>query len=307
MLKGIDISNLNGNVDMNLLKNAGYQFVFCRATEGTSGSGSRDEKYHQNIENAKKAELLTGAYHFSHFADKAKELTEIANFLDFIKGTDPDIVILDCENSCTGNMTDLCVDFLDKASKEAQPLFYANPSWIKAHLNSRINEYPLWIAHYGVSKPSFTLWDNYSIWQYTDKGRISGIGGYLDLNYMTEDFYKSLSDTRQLNPLIEQIKALQYNLNVDYNAKLDMDGMAGKATMAALKGIQNVIVKGHKSYVILWIQQKLEGYGYLQKDSYTPMLYDEPTFQAVTNLQRAWGRPIDGVLRIETWSIFLNN
>ncbi|MCH3963021.1 MAG: glycoside hydrolase family 25 protein [Clostridium sp.] len=189
MIKGVDISNLNGNVNMNILKNAGYQFVFIRATEGTSGAGSRDEKYHTNIANAKKAGLLTGAYHFSHSCTKAKELTEIANFLDFIKGTNPDIVILDAENSCTGDMTDLCIDFLDKASAVAQPLFYANPSWIKAHLNSKITKFPLWVANYGVSKPSFTLWPYFTAWQHTDKGQISGISGYVDLNYMDDNFF----------------------------------------------------------------------------------------------------------------------
>ncbi|MEY8001810.1 peptidoglycan-binding protein [Clostridium sp. Mt-5] len=121
---------------------------------------------------------------------------------------------------------------------------------------------------------------------------------------MTEDFYKSLGGTRNPDPLVEQIKALQYDLNSEYNAGLDVDGIAGQATMAALKGVQNIIVKGHKSYVVLWVQQKLQGYSYLKEGSYTPMVYDESTFQAVTNLQKNWGRPTDGVLRIETWGVY---
>ena len=55
-----------------------------------------------------------------------------------------------------------------------------------------------------------------------------------------------------------------------------------------------------------WIQQKLIGYGYLEKGQDTGV-YDESTFQAVTNLQKKWGRPTDGVMRLETWYIFLNN
>jgi peptidoglycan hydrolase-like protein with peptidoglycan-binding domain len=126
---------------------------------------------------------------------------------------------------------------------------------------------------------------------------------------MAESFYNSLGTSLPVkpNPLIEQIKSLQYNLNIDYNAGLVIDGIAGPATMAALKGIQDIIVKGHKSHVVLWIQQKLEQYGYLKENSYTSMLYDEATFQAVTELQKKWERPTDGVLRPETWSVFLNN
>ena len=104
----------------------------------------------------------------------------------------------------------------------------------------------------------------------------------------------------------DAIKALQYDLNIDYNAKLAITGIDDRATEAALKGIQNIIVKGHKSHVVQWIQQKLIGYGYLKKGQDTGV-YDESTFQAVTNLQKKWGRPTDGVMRPETWYVFLNN
>ncbi|PRR84732.1 GH25 family lysozyme [Clostridium luticellarii] len=309
MHRGVDISNLNGNVDMSLIKNAGSEFVICRATEGTSGSGSQDEKYHQNMSNAKVAGLKTGAYHFSHFADIAKEESELQNFLNFIQDTTPDMIVLDAENSCQGDITGLCLDFLDNIAQIAQPLIYCNPSWLRTHLNASIMKYPLWIANYGVSSPDIGFYDGYGIWQYSDKGQISGVSGYVDLNYMTDTLWNLISGgyTPPADKLKEQIRALQYDLNSEYNAGLVVGGVAGPATMAALKGIQNIIVKGHKSYVVLWIQQKLESYGYLQPGSYKEKVYDEPTFQAVTNLQKNWGRPTDGVLRIETWSIFLNN
>ena len=309
MHRGVDISNLNGNVNMNLVKNAGNDFCICRATEGTSGSGSRDQYYHQNIANAKAAGIKTGAYHFSHFADIAKEESELQNFLNFIEDTTPDMVVLDAENSCQGDVTGLCLDFLDNIAKIAQPLIYTYPAWLKAHLNKSIMKYPLWIAEYGVSSPDISFYDGYSIWQYTDKGQISGVSGYVDMNYMTDTFWNILTGgyTPPVNPLKEQIEALQYDLNIDYNAGLVVDGVAGPATMAALKGIEGIIVKGHKSHVVLWVQQKLVGYGYLQEGSYKPMTYDEPTFQAVTNLQKNWGRATSGVLGLDTWSIFLNN
>lgn len=104
----------------------------------------------------------------------------------------------------------------------------------------------------------------------------------------------------------EVIKALQYDLNIDYNAKLTLTGIADTATIAALKGIQNIIVKGHKSSVVKWVQQKLIGYGYLKKGQDTGV-YDEATFQAVTNMQKNWNRATSGVLNLDTWNIFLNN
>lgn len=144
---------------------------FAGPQRGTSGTGSRDEKYHENIANAKKAGLLTGAYHFSQFADKVKELTGIANFLDFIKSTNTDIVILDCENRCAGDMTDLCIDFLDKASTILSPYSMKIQAWIKAHLNSKITKFPLWIANYGISNPSFMLWPYFKHGSIQTRGR----------------------------------------------------------------------------------------------------------------------------------------
>ncbi|KZL93574.1 N-acetylmuramoyl-L-alanine amidase [Clostridium magnum] len=116
----------------------------------------------------------------------------------------------------------------------------------------------------------------------------------------------TVTSTTSTVKISDAIKALQYDLNIDYNAKLTLTGIADAATIAALKGIQSIIVKRHKSSVVKWIQQKLIGYGYLDKGTDTG-IYDEPTFQAVTNMQKNWGRPTDGILRIETWNIFLNN
>jgi GH25 family lysozyme M1 (1,4-beta-N-acetylmuramidase) len=189
MIKGADISNLNSSVNIQLLKDAGHKFVIAKATEGSTFV---DKFYNNNIENAKALKLVTGAYHFARFKDKAKAIEEANFFKSTAAGVKPQFVVLDFEQQCSGDMTDACLAFLDAISSIAPAVIYCNPSWIKAHLNSKITKYPLWVAHYGVKSPRFTLWSKYAIWQYTDKGQISGISGYVDLNYMVEDFYNSV-------------------------------------------------------------------------------------------------------------------
>ncbi|QCH28444.1 glycoside hydrolase family 25 protein [Clostridium tyrobutyricum] len=191
MIKGSDISNLNGKVNINLLKNEGHQFVISKATEGGT---FKDKYYNDNIANTKALGLIAGGYHFANFQDKAKAILEANFFKSIAVGAKPDFVVLDFEQKCSGDMTDACLAFLDIISDVAPAIIYCNPSYIREHLNSKITKYPLWVAHYGVKSPSFTLWDKYSIWQFTDKGQISGVSGYIDLNYMTEDFYNSLKD-----------------------------------------------------------------------------------------------------------------
>ena len=59
--------------------------------------------------------------------------------------------------------------------------------------SSIAREYPLWIASYGLNngnpgtKPTTSYWGKYIMWQYTDKGRLDGYSGDLDLNYFYND------------------------------------------------------------------------------------------------------------------------
>ncbi|MFC0905917.1 glycoside hydrolase family 25 protein [Clostridium sp. MT-14] len=186
MIKGVDISNLNGPINMGLIKNAGNSFVIAKATEGSTFV---DKFYNDNIRRAKALGLVTGAYAFGRFATKEKAIQEANFFKQIAAGAEPDFVVLDFEQQCSGDMTDACLAFLDAISSIAPAVIYCNPSYIKEHLNSKITKYPLWVAHYGVNSPGFTLWSKYAIWQYTDKGQISGVSGCVDLNYMAEDFY----------------------------------------------------------------------------------------------------------------------
>lgn len=311
MLKGVDISNLNGSVNMSIIKNAGNSFIIAKCTEGSSFI---DSYYSKNIANAKALGMLAGAYHFARFKNVSGAATEANFFITNCKSANPDFVALDFEQTgISGDMTNACLIFLNAISSIAQPVIYCNPSYINSYLNSSITKYPLWIANYGVSSPSTPLFGSYAIWQYSESGTLSGISGYLDLNYMADSFYNTLVGSEKPITTItnatlnSQIQALVYNLNIDYNAKLvHSDGNIYQELLDALKGISSIIVKGHKSHVILWIQQKLVQYGYLKKGSYTNMLYDEATFQAVTNMQKNWNRSTSGILNIDTWVIFLS-
>jgi len=189
MKKIADISNINGNVNLNLLFNLDYIGIIAKASEGTTYV---DRYYKQNYNNAKKAGKLCGAYFFARFKDLAKAKTEIDTFLRTIAETSPDFVVLDAEQDCSGDMTDICLYVLNAINKIAPAVIYCNPTWIKDHLNANITKYPLWIAHYGVSTPTITPWNKYAMWQYTEKGQISGIDSYVDLNYITDDFINSL-------------------------------------------------------------------------------------------------------------------
>ena len=46
--------------------------------------------------------------------------------------------------------------------------------------------YTIWVAHYGVSKPSYT--GNYGIWQKSSSGTVNGISGNIDIDEAYQNF-----------------------------------------------------------------------------------------------------------------------
>ena len=64
-------------------------------------------------------------------------------------------------------------------------MIYASTNFLNNQLNmDELSEYPVWVAHYGVDKPTYR--GAYEIWQYTSSGSVPGIYGDVDLDY----FYK---------------------------------------------------------------------------------------------------------------------
>ncbi|WP_411681249.1 glycoside hydrolase family 25 protein [Clostridium thailandense] len=188
-MEGIDISNLNGNVNMSLVKKDGKSFIVAKATEGTTFV---DSYYKQNITNAKDVGLIAGAYHFARFTDVSTAIKEANFFVNNCSSVKPDFVALDFEQQCSGDMTEACLAFLDIISNIAVAVIYCNPSYINSYLNAAITKYPLWIANYGVSSPSTPLWGSYVIWQYSESDQVPGISGNVDLDVMTDAFYNKL-------------------------------------------------------------------------------------------------------------------
>ncbi|MBQ2597703.1 MAG: hypothetical protein II581_07355, partial [Oscillospiraceae bacterium] len=80
---GADISAYQADVDMNSLKEQNIQFLYIKATEGST---AQDERFAENWENAKKAGLLSGAYHFFSYDSEGRTQAE-----NFIRTVDPDL------------------------------------------------------------------------------------------------------------------------------------------------------------------------------------------------------------------------
>lgn len=189
MLKGIDISHYNnerGEIHWPVLEKAGYSFVMIKLTEGRNYI---DQKHEENVRQARKHGFLIGGYHYAHFQNVREAKKEAAFFKSIAGNLKLDYAILDIEFSdAQGDLTFEAAAFMDEIADLAQPLLYSYPNWIQNHFSEEINQYPLWIAHYGVKSPDIQPWQEWQVWQHSSTGNVDGITGDVDENVMKPHF-----------------------------------------------------------------------------------------------------------------------
>ncbi|MFI0467088.1 lysozyme [Saccharopolyspora sp. 5N102] len=200
-VEGIDVSNHNGDIDWRQVAADGKKFTFVLATDGTSFTNPRySEQYH----GAKDAGLIAGAYHFARPGSSSAEVQaeRFLNTADYQSDgkTLPPVLDLEvdpnsggCYGLSVSEMQLWTKTFNDKVKERTgkEPIIYANPSFWRQCMGGTdtFAGHPLWLASYEVDSPAvpggFSDWD---FWQYTDKGKVAGIGGSTDLNQYQQGF-----------------------------------------------------------------------------------------------------------------------
>lgn len=191
-MKGIDVSVHNGDIDWNKAKADGIEFAILRAGFGRLES-QKDTKFEQNYKNAKIAGIPVGAYWYSYAMNEDEARLEADVFLKVVKGKQFEFpVYFDLE---VKKQFDLGKDkvsaimraFLEKVEKAGYFTgLYGSASSLTTHTADDIkSHYTIWLAHW-VDKTDYP--GAYAVWQYSEKGKVSGINGNVDLDICTKDF-----------------------------------------------------------------------------------------------------------------------
>lgn len=179
---GIDLSHYQGEVFWDAIgANTKMTYVYLKATEG----GDRiDDKYERNIELAHLHGLKVGSYHF--YRPKTEQRRQLENFkTQCLPGQQDLIPMIDIE-STGGLPTDefcdslFCFLQLFEEAYHQKPLLYTYTNFYNRHLCGKIGGYQLMIAQYTDREPVLADERDFSMWQYTSKGRIAGVSGYVD-------------------------------------------------------------------------------------------------------------------------------
>jgi GH25 family lysozyme M1 (1,4-beta-N-acetylmuramidase)/uncharacterized protein YjdB len=189
---GIDVSRHNGTIDWNAVKASGVDFVIIRCGYRGSSTGAliEDQNFKTNIKGATAAGLKVGVYVFSQAINEVEAVKEASLAVSLVKGynlTYP--IFIDTESSGGRG------DAIDKATRTSvvnafcqtviaggyKAGIYASKTWFESNLNmSSVGNYRIWLAQYAATP---TYKSKYDMWQYSSKGKISGINGNVDLNY----------------------------------------------------------------------------------------------------------------------------
>jgi len=193
---GIDVSKYQGHIDYAKVKASGIQVVYIKASEGSS---IIDPYFRTNYENAKAQGLKIGFYHFVRARNEEEAVREATFFHSVISGTTPDCrLAMDFEvfdGLGAQKVNQISFAFLQKLEEltKKECVVYSDEYNARTVFSRELAlSYPLWIAEYGVSTPTSTgNWDEWIGFQYSDKGRIDGINGNVDLDKFRENIFLS--------------------------------------------------------------------------------------------------------------------
>lgn len=190
---GIDVSRHQGTIDWEKVAEDGVEYAFIRGGFRGSSEGKmvEDEQFENNIRGALKNGIQVGVYFYTQAVSKEEAKEEAEFLLDLIepyKITYP--VVLDLEEvegqSRTNDMTqqdftDVAVTFLETVKDAGYtPMIYGNLKTFFLMVDmSQLQEYEKWFAYY--QEPVYFPYE-FSIWQYSSKGKVDGIKGDVDLN-----------------------------------------------------------------------------------------------------------------------------
>ncbi len=190
---GVDVSAFQGDINWTKVARSGIEFAIIRLGYRGYETGKlvEDEYAKKNLKGAADAGLNIGAYFFSQALTTQEAQEEIDFMLEVLGETYLDMpIILDWEipaptarsaNMDARTLTDIQLYFCEQVEKLGyQPMIYFN--WHQSENLYYLHELegaPFWLALY---QDRMTYPWKVEMWQYTDRGRVPGINGNVDLN-----------------------------------------------------------------------------------------------------------------------------
>jgi GH25 family lysozyme M1 (1,4-beta-N-acetylmuramidase) len=250
---GIDVSKWQGKIDWQKVKKAGIDFAIIRiGYRAENGQLYRDSNADYNIQQAQNAGVLVGVYFFSTAINSNEAIEEAQWTISAIKGYKISYpVVYDCEGFKNNDSrmytltaeqrTQNALSFLNTVKKSGyEGMLYGSVSDLtdnSAFNISAIEEmYKIWVAQYKnppypqSQKPDYN--GKYDMWQYTNKGIVSGVEGNCDMvvSYFEKGVQAPKDDNAEIitaKPPKTQQELIYTDVNEEVTAKEEVNLRSG--------------------------------------------------------------------------------
>lgn len=252
----VDVNSYKVPTNLSAYRKAGYVFLGIKTTEGTGYTWSNA------VELAKQWHALGGRVVFYHFAtalgtgaQQAKKFLSVVNPVVLPR----DVVCLDIESQPAsyrqfgpGQARTIAHDFqaaVEAGIKRFGPLKRKPGRWVYSYssflsgngIRPLNGAWKLWVASYGQSPAAVPGWKTWTAWQFTDHATgIPGMVSGVDESHLRLSLFARLRRPPVLKPGDKGawVRTLQTALNRVEKAKLDVDGVYGKHTRAAVDKVK---------------------------------------------------------------------
>ena len=204
MLKGIDISYHQGNINFKKIK-ATNEISFIILRQGYRKT--IDSKFIEYVKECKNNNIPIMVYHFI-YTNNATIQENAESTVNNIKkaGLNPEEIWIAADleydtwkknkETCTKEKcTKYTKEYLDalKVLGCKKLFIYTNTDYYKHYYDwNQLSEYPIWLADY-AGTPDYPC----AIQQYTSTGKVNGINGYVDMNYLFDETMLNNTNSQQ--------------------------------------------------------------------------------------------------------------
>ena len=304
--KGIDVSEFQGKIDWEKVKNDGIEFAILRCGYGMDFSNQDDVEYERNANECERLGIPYGVYLMSYANTVEKARSEAKHVLRLIEGRKISLgVWYDIEDNGTSGainketLTNIINTFCNTIKNAGHRVgVYASLNWLENKIEKTIKDnYDIWVAQY-YSKCEYE--GKYIMWQHTSSGKVNGISTNVDMNILYEDL-PVINNNDNNNPKTnnsEIVKSLQRALNQDYNCGLEIDGIIGPLTTKAVNN--NMVRNFTVGEFAKWVQERLIAKGYSLNNFGVDGRYGNESEKKVKEFQANCGIDVDGIVGINT-------
>lgn len=194
---GVDVSSYQGNIDWNQVASSGVTFAMVRIGNTKYGL---DTKFAQNVTAATAAGIRVGAYVYSYATtpeEAAQDAVLAVNTMAGYPITFP--VAFDIEDksqkslspSTQAALVNTFCEIVENAGYTC--MVYTNKNWFENRLAPVAWDH--WVAQYDTA---CTYTQPYTMWQHSSREKIAGISGYVDVNYLYEDYFNEIIPNGQV-------------------------------------------------------------------------------------------------------------